>query len=459
MQPDSDGENLMPRKLKTVGMALMFLVSAAFVSPSSGHAQPVTARPTEDFLESVGIVSTFPDRGQSLEGTIEMLRYVGFRWLRGGIEGLSDQGPTTIDTYLAIHRATGVRIAWGLVSGGNDLDKLLRTGRILAQNDALLAFEGNNEPNNWGVHYNGEDGGRSGSWLPVAKLQADLYARVKSDPILAKYPVWSISEPGAQVDNAGLQFLEIPQGADTLMPPGTRFADFANVHNYIYHPNSPYPANNKTWNASDPSADSAVDGLYGNFGLTWANHFKGYTHEQLETLPRVTTETGVRIGEKITEDLHASHLVNIYLSQFARGYAFTSVYLLRDREDEEGNQAFGFFRPDYTPRKAAVYLRHLMAILDDRGRRQAYDKLDYSIEMKPDTVHDLLLQKSDGTFQLVLWAERLGGEETVEVKLGKIASMIDFHDTGIEAEKVRSLRDVDRFDVVLGDSPVVIAIR
>ena len=50
--------------------------------------------------------------------------------------------------------------------------------------------------------------------MAVAKLQRDLYEAVKSDPVLAKYPVWSISEPGAQRDNVGLQFLTIPPGAE-----------------------------------------------------------------------------------------------------------------------------------------------------------------------------------------------------------------------------------------------------
>ena len=31
--------------------------------------------------------------------------------------------------------------------------------------------------------------------------------------MLKKYPVWSISEDGAEVDNVGLQFLTIPDGA------------------------------------------------------------------------------------------------------------------------------------------------------------------------------------------------------------------------------------------------------
>jgi hypothetical protein len=47
--------------------------------------------------------------------------------------------------------------------------------------------------------------------------------------------------------------------------------------------------------------------------------------------------------------------VNIYLAQFKRGYAYTLVYILRDRTDEDGDQTYGFFQPDYTPRKAAIF--------------------------------------------------------------------------------------------------------
>ena len=119
-----------------------------------------TAVPATDFLNSIGIDTTFPDRGQPLPKTIEMVKYAGFRWVRGGIEGLTAEGPTTVQTYLDLHRQTGVRFSWGLVSGGTDLKKLIETARPLAAADALLAFEGNNEPNNWGVTYQGEAGRR-----------------------------------------------------------------------------------------------------------------------------------------------------------------------------------------------------------------------------------------------------------------------------------------------------------
>jgi hypothetical protein len=235
-----------PSEIVRSAGAGLALAAMLLILPRCVLAAPSTAVATNDFLDSIGVVTTFPDRGQPLAKTIEMVRYCGFRWVRAGIEGMREKGPTTIQTFLDLHRATGVRLSWGLVSGGTDVKKLVETARVLAESGALLALEGNNEPNNWGVTYQGEKGGgRDHSWMAVAKLQRDMYQAVKSDPVLRKYPVWSISEPGAQRDNVGLQFLTIPTGAETLMPDGTKYADYANLHNYIYHPRSPWPTDNQ----------------------------------------------------------------------------------------------------------------------------------------------------------------------------------------------------------------------
>src|SRR5206468_1833083 len=99
------------------------------------------------------------------------------------------------------------------------------------------------------------------------------------------------------------------------------------------------------------------------------------------------------------------------------GWRYTSVYLLRDRADEGGNQSFGFFKPDYTPRKAAVYLHNLATILADGGTLKKPGQLAYSIPGEPATVHDMLLQKSNGTFALVVWNERLKGSDSVRIDL------------------------------------------
>src|SRR5260370_2304217 len=157
------------------------------LATAARDAAVASAIPATDFLNSIGVVSTFPDRGQPLPKTVEMVKYAGFRWVRGGIEGLSTQGPTTMQTYLDLHEQTGVRFNWGLVSGGSDLAKLIETARQLAAADALLAFEGNNEPNNWGVSYQGEKGGgRASAWLAGAKVARVFDAAVKRGPLLNK---------------------------------------------------------------------------------------------------------------------------------------------------------------------------------------------------------------------------------------------------------------------------------
>jgi hypothetical protein len=335
----------------------------------------------------------------------------------------------------------------------------LATAKPIAEAGALLAFEGNNEPNNWGVNYQGEKGGgRASTWLPVAKLQRDLYEAVRADPVLTKYPVWSISEGGAEVDNVGLQFLTIPTGAGALMPTGTQYADCANVHNYFYHPASPAPADNKTWNAADPTSACKVDGLYGNYGRTWAKHFRGYSESELSALPRVTTETGCIIGGPITAEVQARNLLTMYLDQFKRGWSYTAVYLLRDRGDEAGNQTFGFFKPDYAPRRAAVYLHNLTTILADPGVIKKPGRLDYAIDNQPPTVHDLLLQRSDGTFLLVVWDERVKGADEVAVRLARPHHSVAIYDPTLKTEPVRTQTGVEPVLLTLSDHPVVLAI-
>ncbi len=429
-------------------------------APAPGRAPGTAAIPTNQFLNSIGICSTFPDRGQPVDKTIEMLNYGGFRWVRAGIEGLREGGKTTMDTFREIHEATGVLFNWGLVSGGTDIDKLIRTARVLAEMRALLAIEGNNEPNNWGITYQGEKGGgQADSWMAVAKLHRDLYQAVRNDPVLKDYPVWSLSENGAQKDNVGLQYLTIPEGADTLMPAGTRYADYANCHNYIYHPNAPGLTDNKSWNAADPTPACKVDGLYGNYGKTWLKKFDGYSIEQLKTLPRVTTETGCTINDTVDEETHGKNLLSLYLAQFSRGWSYTSVYILRDRTDESGNQKFGFFNPDYTPRKAAVYLHNLTTLLDDPGVNTQPGRLDYSIANQPDTVHDLLLQRSDRTYQLVVWGEMVEGEADVTVNLGDTYPVVTIYNPIEGTGPIATHEDVGSVDLTMSDHPWVLEIR
>jgi hypothetical protein len=431
------------------------LLGATTVSPlPTAHAAgATTAVRAVDFLNSIGANSAINQRGETLQQTIDCTKYLGVRWFRSGIEG-----GLPVQNFLDLHQQTGARFSWGLLSGGSDLPTLLRTARQLAASGALLAFEGPNEPNNWGLTYQGQAGGKNLTWLPIANLQRDLCKAVKGDAVLKRYPVWSISENGAETDNVGLQFLTVPPGTGALMPDGTRYADYANVHNYVYHPNSPGLEDNKTWNAADPTPACKVDGLYGEYGLTWGRHYPGYSATALLTLPRVTTETGCTIDGPITEEVHALNLLSLYLDQFKRGWSHTAVYLLRDRVDEAGNQQFGFYRPDYTPRKAAVYLHNLTTILADRGALPTTERLNYSIPGQPTTVHDLLLQKSDGTFALVVWSELVKGTNSITVNLGGAHPSVRVYDPTVGTSATQTLSNAASVPLTLNNHPVIIEI-
>lgn len=443
----------------SIGSALLarlsLITGVLLALPVAAQAQsPTPARKASDFLRSIGANSSVATRGETLEHTTEAVKYVGLGWIRGGYEG---NVPT--QALIDLHNQTGVRFSYGLLSGGADIPKVLGGARQLAAADALVAFEGPNEPNNWGITYQGETGGgKAPSWLAVARLQRDFYSAVKSDPVLKKYPVWSISENGAESDNVGLQYLTIPKGANCALPDGTRFADYANVHNYVYHPSSPGLMDNRTWNAADPTPACKVDGLYGNYGRTWAHHYPGYSLTDLQTLPRVTTETGTTIGGAVTEEIHALNLLSLYLDQFKRGWSYTAVYLLRDRSDESGNQQFGFYKTDYTPRKAAVYLHNLTTILADHDSGKAPGRLAYSIPDPPDTVHDLLLQKSDGTFALVVWDEKISGSDSVAVHLGGTHRSVQVYDPTVGTDPVQTLDSASSLTLTLSDHPEIIMI-
>ena len=413
----------------------------------------VEAIPVNNFLNSLGINTSIAKRGESYLRTAECLNYLGIRWVRSGFEN-----DLEIRHLKAVAAEADVKFSYGLGSGSTRIDKLIEGAKELAEADLLLALEGVNEPNNWGFEYQGEMGGGAYTWMPIAKLQRDMYAAVKSDPVLKDYPVFGLSNSGAQNDNVGLQYLTIPIGAGTLMPDGTKYADYANCHNYIVFPGSQGLTDNKTWISADPGPECWADGLYGNYGKTWSKKFNGYSVEELQTLPRVTTETGIQIGtEGTTTHRQGCFYLNLYLSQYKRGWDYTAIYILRDRSDETGNQAYGFYDKNYVKRKSADYLHNMTTVLKDEKTTFTPGKLAYAIPNQPNTVHDILFQKSDGTFMLVLWGENFVSQaKFVTINFDKEHSVINIFDPTEGETPINKFENKSSISLSVYDHPVIL---
>jgi hypothetical protein len=396
------------------------------------------------FLSSLGVTPHI-DQGVPGASYIEPLRYLGIRNIRDGV-----RNPSQVEL---IQRETGVRLDL-FCQGG--LDVCLASARKLAKSGALMAIEGPNEPNNFPIVYDGQTGGGMGSWVPVARFQEALYGAVKSDPDLRDYPVFAVSESGAEIDNVGLQFLTIPADANADLPEGTRFADYANTHNYVSSTRSLY-LDNQAWNAADPVLNGPWDGVFGNYSITWRYHFQGYPSVRLQTLPRVTTETGwdsvSGIGGERTQ---GTVLVNTYLAQFKRGWRYTFIYQLRDGEGGSGNQ--GLFHSDSTPKLAATYIHNLTSVLADDRPIESPGYLNYSIVNQSATVHDLLLQKSSGAFELVIWDENVRGNDSVTVNFGGTYGTINVFDVTVGTSPTQTLNNVGSVALTLNDHALIVEV-
>ena len=454
-------------KTKIYFIAYLLLLLGGFICMETKAQEPVQAKPANEFLNSIGVNSAIYRRGENLNSTIQCAQYLGFRWIRTD-ENLNTSAKE--NDIKRLYQEAGVKVSTSLGSGGSNISNLIAGSKRIAALGALLAIEGNNEPNNWGITYEGVAGGRSNTWLPVAKLHRDLYTAVKADAVLKDYPVWTTTETGAQTDNVGLQFLTIPEGSGvTLMPVGTTYADALNCHNYFAHSGWPAPQDNQTWLSSEPTDKGKGDHLYGNFGLTWSKKYAGYTNEQLKVLPKVTTETGITIEGVVTEEIQGLMYLSCYLAQFGQGWSHTAMYIMRDRSDEDGNQSFGFYDRNYKPRLAAHYLHNMTTILDDQESAATPGSLSYEIPSQPAAVHDLLLQKNDGTMMLIVWGEKYRTANTpanIQVNFGETYNEIRIYNPAqysstnadLGTTPIQTLTNVNSVSLSMTNHPYILEI-
>jgi hypothetical protein len=401
--------------------------------------------PVHAFLESLGVCTHI---GQGVDGAGETATAMAY----AGLHNLRDDGSAgAVPNWIMVHQQSGARVS---LLTNQDVASTIAMAKQLNAAGALLAVEGPNEPNNFPVTYAGQTSSGT-TFLPVAKLQRDLYAAVKAEPALAGIPVFHSSEAGgSEPDDMGLQFLTIPAGAGAMMPDGTKYADYANTHNYIVG-HSAKLSDNLCWNAADPTLNGDWDGLYVEYGKTWRGHFAGYANADLQTLPRVTTETGwVTSGTgSITEEQQGRLFLNLYLAAFKRGWSYTFIYMLRD----DPNQGYwGLFDTGWKPKTSGTYLHNLTAILSAPTTKPP-EQPDYSMASPPATVHDLLMQKPDGSFALAVWDERpSGGSDDVTLSFAAPHPTVDVFDPTTGTSATRSLTGVTSVVLTLSDHPVIV---
>jgi hypothetical protein len=166
-------------------------------------------------------------------------------------------------------------------------------------------------------------------------------------------------------------------------------------------------------------------------------------------LPRVTTETGWSTDGSITPDQQGRLLVNLYLSATKRNWSYTFIYRMFD----DTWAAWGIYALDHTtPKLAATYIHNMTSILSDTSSNFSPAALDYSIAGEPATVHDLLMQKSDGVYELAVWGDQVVGESAnVTINLGRTFPIVNVYDVTSGTSPIQTLSNVSSVSLTLID--------
>ncbi len=387
---------------------LAAVATAVLALPTSAGAATV-ARPADAFVDSIGVNTHlyYSDTAytQSFSTVEQRLRELGVRHIRENLV------PNRPDQYERLNQLAGQGIRSTLILGDPDDGSagLAKLTSILGSDlrGSVDAVEG---PNEWDL--NGPSDWMSG----LAPYQGQLYSAIKSSS-LAGIPVI-----GPSLGNTN------SAGSDV-----SGSLDYGNIHSY---PNGEPPE----WNLSDRLGEAkAMSG----------------------SKPVMATETGYHTAVNFTGDhrptseaAEATYLPRLFLEYYGQGVARTFSYELLDEFSDPGHEEaesnFGLLRQDLSPKPAFVALRNLISILADPGASFKPGKLDYAISGDQDELHQLLLQKSDGSYYLALWRaesvwdnDRLAAETassgTVKVAFGAGVASAEEYAPNASSQPLRTL--------------------
>jgi hypothetical protein len=153
------------------------------------------------------------------------------------------------------------------------------------------------------------------------------------------------------------------------------------------------------WGDFDPQGNS-----YGSFNY-WLDQAAidgpGRSSEITETgyLTYPSTSTPYTVPESV----EASYTPRTLLLAYEHGFKRTFLYELLDEVSSPG---YGLLRADMSPRPAFTAVQNLISILSDTTTVFTPKPLSYAITGGDSTLNQVLLEKRDGSYWLVLWLEK-----------------------------------------------------
>lgn len=324
-------------------------------------------------------------------------------------------------------------------SKGNYSDDISRMSALNSSNPGSLAgIEGFNEINLWPVHYNGSD---TKSNLALGNtLQKMLYTEVKASA-LSKIPVLCLTVGGISNQEA------------SVIGDLTNYSDYGTWHVY--------------YGGGDQPRANIQSGVAGARNLNKSD-------------PIQITETGYYTavddmswgGGGVSEPIQARLILNLIFVCASLGIARHHIYELVD--DGTGpattiEGSFGLFHNNWTPKASATAIHNLTTILADSSTSFTPGSLDFVVNGLPSSGRTFLMQKSNGAYELAIWAEpdiwnqptksaiNVGATQ-VTVTLAAAASSVKVYDPLMGTAPVSSASNTRTVTVSLTDHPMIVEI-
>ncbi|WP_247430364.1 RHS repeat protein [Bradyrhizobium sp. 44] len=366
------------------------------------------------------------------------LKYLGVTKLRDALATSPGSSPVmnglAADGYqfdLIVSSNLPVTGSSGLANYLKQLDSFVK-----AHPGSLIAVEGLNEANTQPFSYNG-----SSDVSAAAKFQIALYTAIKGDATLSGVSVYNLSLGYTDTnDYAKLGNL-------------TAYTDFANSHAYA--------------------------GTY----ITAAAALATYISEAGSVAsgkPVVITETGYSTIKSapylgVDQTVQAKSILNTLVDAFKDGVSTTYIYEMLDHDSSaaknDPGQNMGLFNADGTPKLAATAIHNLTSILADdaTGAQTPTAQLGYSLSGLPASGNSMVLTKSNGAYDVVVWAEpKIWDDATdseisvathpVTVNLGGVHHSVIVYDPMSGTAPIATYTDVSQIVLPLSDHPLVIEI-
>ena len=408
-----------------LGLALAMASGAA-------AADAMPSRPADAFVEAIGVnVHAHTHYEAHHEAVKAKLRDLGVRHVRDGTT------PTALRYAGEFFRDLGIRttfITGRRVGGQTEWKSPLDPAKIDAEiaglraaAPAIAAIEG---PNEYDLFHDD----REPDW-PAARRRYHqaVVAKVKADPALRHLPVIAPSLTSEKAYEA--------------LGSMDEWIDFACIHLYQ--------------STRHPGTLGWGDNGYGS--IDWALA-RLVARQSPARKPVISTEAGylTRTGDALSEAADGIYTPRMFAEFFRRGFARTFKYELFGDE-------YGLLREDLSERPAFAAMKNLIALMRDPGPAFSPAALRLTVTGPPD-LRQMLFQKRDGTFLLMLWREVSVWEPNAKKDLDVSPTAValtfdepvrraDVYEPNASAQPRETHADPKRLEVLVAGRLLVVAIQ